>query len=167
MDAGQLSEIDAKLVRAAARCHLRTGLVIASHTRGGAAAMAQLAVLKEENVEPSAFIWVHAQNEKDPAVHERAAKTGAWVEFDGVSEKTARWHQECVQAMAYKNQMDRTLISQDSGWYHVGEPGGGNFRGYDFLFSRFLPRARKSGLEEKDIRLLLVENPQRALTPLS
>ena len=63
--------------------------------------------------------------------------------------------------------LNRVLVSQDAGWYHVGEVAGGSFRGYDFLFSRFLPRARKSGLEEKDIHLLLVENPQRALTPLS
>jgi hypothetical protein len=33
----------------------------------------------------------------------------------------------------------RTLISQDSGWYRVGEPGGGHYRGYTFLYTNFPP----------------------------
>ena len=100
-------------------------------------------------------------------MHQRAAKMGAWVEFDGISEQTLELHVELVMRMKRLRLLNRVLISQDAGWYHVGEAAGGNFRGYDFLFSTFLPRARKCGLEEKEIHLLLVENPQRALTPLS
>jgi len=166
-DAGPLSPINTKLVSAAAITHLRTGLVIASHTGDGVAAIAQLGVLKKYAVSPSAWIWVHAQNERDRALHRRAAEMGAWVEFDGISEQTMELHVELLMGMKRFQLLNRVLISQDAGWYHVGEPGGGSFRGYDFLFSSFLPLARKSGLDDKDIRLLLVENPQRALTPSS
>jgi predicted metal-dependent phosphotriesterase family hydrolase len=166
-DAGPLSPINERLISAAALTHLRTGLVIASHTGDGVAAMAQLAVLKKYAVPPSSWIWVHAQNERNREMHRRAAELGAWVEFDGISEQTLELHVELVMEMKRLRLLKRVLISQDAGWYHVGEAAGGSFRGYDFLFSRFLPRARKSGLEENDIRLLLVENPQRALTPLS
>jgi len=164
VDAGPLSEIDAKLVRAAARCHKRTGLAIASHTGDGVAAMAELDVLKEEGVAPSAFIWVHAQNEKDPAVHARAAQLGAWVEFDGISPKTLDDHVKLVMAMKRAGHFRRTLISQDAGWYSVGEPGGGNFRGYEFLFTDFLPALRKAGASKRDLDTLLIENPRPALT---
>ncbi len=164
VDAGPLSEIDAKLVRAAARCHNRTGLVIASHTGDGVAAMAQLEILKEESVEPSAFIWVHAQNEKDLSLHERAAKFGAWVEFDGISPQTTEQHVALIIHMQHQNLLHRVLISQDAGWYHVGEPGGGEFHGYDFILTDFLPALGKAGLGEKDFHALLVKNPAAALT---
>ena len=85
VDAAPLSEIDAKLVRAAARTHRETGLPIASHTGTGAAAMAELDLLEAAGVPPSAFIWVHAQSERDGTFHVRAARRGAWVEFDGIS----------------------------------------------------------------------------------
>jgi phosphotriesterase-related protein len=163
VDAGPLSEIDAKLVRAAARCHKRTGLVIASHTGDGVAAMAELEILKEEGVASSGFIWVHAQNEKDPAVHERAAELGAWVEFDGISPKTLEQHIELVRHMQRRKLLHRVLISQDAGWYHVGEPGGGDFRSYEFILTDFLPALRSAGLSEKEFHALLVKNPAEAL----
>ncbi|MBI4165830.1 MAG: phosphotriesterase [Acidobacteria bacterium] len=163
VDSGRLSEIDAKLVRAAARCHKRTGLAIASHTGDGVAAMAELDILKEEAVDASAFIWVHAQSEKDRTIHERAAKLGAWVEFDGVSPATTSQHVDLVLHMKHIGLLHRVLISQDAGWYHVGEPGGGEYRGHEFLFTDFLPALRKAGLGEKDVHTLLEKNPAGAL----
>jgi phosphotriesterase-related protein len=164
VDSGPLSEIDAKLVRAAARCHQRTGLAIAAHTGDGVAAMAELDILKEEGVEPSAFIWVHAQSERDRNLHERAAKLGAWVEFDGISPKSLGEHVELVMHMKRAGFLHRVLISQDAGWYHVGEPGGGEFRGFEGLFTEFLPALRRAGAANRDLDTLLIENPRRALT---
>jgi phosphotriesterase-related protein len=54
------------------------------------------------------------------------------------------------------------LISQDAGWYTVGEPGGGDFRGYDTLQAEFLPALRQAGLTDDEVRRLTVENPARA-----
>src|SRR5262245_41493847 len=65
VDAGPLSEINIKLVSAAARTHLRTGLTIGAHTVGGVAAMQQLDILEKLGVSPKAFIWIHAQSEND------------------------------------------------------------------------------------------------------
>jgi phosphotriesterase-related protein len=163
VDGAPLSEIDAKLVAAAARAHRRTGLVIASHTGPGAAAFAQLDVLKAEGAEPAAFIWVHAQAEMDSSLHRRAAELGAWVEFDGIAPATVAKHVELVLAMKRAGFLHRVLISQDAGWYHVGEPGGGEFRGYDTLFTAFLPALRKAGASAGDVRTLLVHNPRQAL----
>ena len=59
----------------------------------------------------------------------------------------------------------QVLISQDAGWYHVGEPQGGNFRGYDVIFTRFMPMLREAGVSEAQIRMLMEENPRRALLP--
>jgi phosphotriesterase-related protein len=59
---------------------------------------------------------------------------------------------------------DRLLISQDAGWYHVGESKGGTFRPYTFVFSNFIPLLRRSGITAEQIRSLLIDNPRKALT---
>jgi phosphotriesterase-related protein len=163
VDAGPLSEIGRKLITAAARCHLQTGLTIHVHTGNGAAAMEIIDTLKREKVSPNAYVWVHAQNEKDRDLHRKAAEVGAWVEFDGVSERSLDAHVDAVLDLIGRGHLDQLLVSQDAGWYHVGEPGGGNYRGYTFLFDNFLPALRKKGVSESQIKTLMVLNPARAL----
>jgi phosphotriesterase-related protein len=157
VNSGPLGDLDRKLVRAAAIASRETGLTIASHTGNGLAALEQLEIVTAERVGPSKFVWVHAQNERDHSLHEKLARAGAWVEFDGIGPKTAELHLECVRFMAGKGLLKKTLLSQDSGWYHVGEAGGGDFRGYTFLYSDFLPR-----LEPAAIPVLMWENPRAA-----
>jgi phosphotriesterase-related protein len=107
--------------------------------------------------DPSRLVWVHAQSEKDHAVHEKFARAGAWVEFDGIAPDSADWHRECVEFMAGKGLLGRTLISQDAGWYHVAEPGGGAYRGYTYIYTDFLPR-----LDPAWARQLMSTNPAQA-----
>jgi phosphotriesterase-related protein len=154
---GPLHEIDRKLARAAAITSRQTGLTIASHTGDGAAALEQLEIIMGEGVAPEKFVWVHAQNERDHGIHEKVARAGAWVEFDGIGPKTATLHLECVRFLAAKGLLKRTLISQDAGWYHVGEPGGGQFRGYTYLYTDFLPM-----LDTPQVPILMVDNPRAA-----
>jgi phosphotriesterase-related protein len=164
VDDAPLSEIDAKLVRAAAITHRATGLPIASHTGSGAAAMAELDLLDAAKVPSTAFIWVHAQSERDEAFHVRAARRGAWVEFDGISPSSLGRHLDLVQRMKTEGLLERVLVSHDAGWYHVGEAGGGQFRPYTTLFTDFVPGMKGAGFSEAEVRQLLVENPRRALT---
>jgi predicted metal-dependent phosphotriesterase family hydrolase len=163
VDAGPLSEIDAKLVKAAALTHLQTGLTIGSHTGNGVAAMQQLDLLESLGVNPRAFIWIHAQNEKDQSVHERAVTRGCWVEFDGINPKSAPQHAEFVLHLARRGHLSQVLVSMDAGWYHVGEPQGGNYRDYSSLFTDFLPLVKKQ-LSARQLEKLLKENPRQALT---
>jgi phosphotriesterase-related protein len=79
------------------------------------------------------------------------------VEFDGIGAKSIPFHLECVRFMQSKGLLRRTLLSQDSGWYHVGEPGGGEFRGYTFIYSDFLPL-----LEPGSVETLMWDNPRAA-----
>jgi phosphotriesterase-related protein len=163
VDPGPLSDVDRKLVAAAALCHRQTGLRIHCHTGDGRAAMDILSVLGEARVSPSAYVWVHAQNEKDRALHLRAAAAGAWIELDGVSEESLDAHVGAVMDLALKGHLRRVLVSQDAGWYHVGEAGGGRFRPFTFLLDGFVPALLRTGLAEADVRTLLVDNPARAL----
>jgi phosphotriesterase-related protein len=164
VDAGPLSAVDEKLVRAAARTHRATGLPIYSHTGDGVAALAQLAVLEDERVALDGFIWVHAQNERDSAVHLAAARRGAWVAFDGLGARNVDRYVAVTIAMRDAGLLDRLLVSHDAGWYRVGEPGGGEYRPHTDLFTHLLPALRARGLSETDIARLTTTNPRTALT---
>ena len=164
VDEAPLSEVDRTLVRAAAITSRNTGLPIASHTGTGLAAIAELEVLDQARVPASSFIWVHAQSERDPAFHTRAAKAGAWLEFDGISETSVARHVELVAQMKAQGLLGRVLVSHDAGWYRVGEPGGGQFRPFDTLFTKFIPALTAAGVTSGETNSLLVENPRQALT---
>jgi phosphotriesterase-related protein len=162
VDSGALGDVNRKLVEAAARCHLQTGLVIAGHTGDGQAAREQIQVLRSQGVAPGAWIWVHAQNERNVEIHQQIAGAGAWVEFDGVGPASVDQHVELVQIMKRAGLLERVLLSHDAGWYSVGEPCGGTMRGYDTLFTRLVPALGKAGLTTEEIQQLVQSNPARA-----
>lgn len=154
---GPLHEWDRKLVAAAGIASKATGLTIAVHTGDGRAALDEMEILAGQGLKLEKWVWVHAQNERDHAVHERVARAGGWVEFDGINARGRDWHLECVRHMAAKGLLGRVLISQDSGWYRVGEPGGGRYNGYAYLYTDFLPQ-----LDSGWVSRLMWENPRKA-----
>jgi phosphotriesterase-related protein len=163
-DAGPLPEVHRKLVRAAARVHLSSGLTIAVHSGDGVAALEAIELLRDEGVGAAAMIWVHANAEADGGRHVRAAEAGAWVEFDGIGPKEIDRHVALVRSMQGAGHLGRVLLSQDAGWYHVGEAGGGTFRPYDTLMADFVPALRQAGLPEAEVRRLTVDQPRAAFT---
>lgn len=164
VDAGPLSPIDRKLVQAAARTHARTGLTIASHTGDTRAALDQFEILAAENVSPEAFIWVHAQNDWELESRVSAGRKGAWIEIDNIDEKTVGACVGQVAALKERGLLNRLLVSHDAGWYTPGEPRGGRFRGFDTLYTAFVPALRQAGWSPEEIDQLLVANPAAAFT---
>jgi phosphotriesterase-related protein len=164
VDAGPLSEIDRKLVQAAARTHARTGLTIASHTGDTRAALEQFEVLAEERVRPDAFIWVHAQSDWELESRVEAARKGAWIEIDNISEKTVAECADRVNALKQRGLLNRVLVSHDAGWYRPGEPGGGTFRGFEAAYTAFVPSLQQAGWTSEEVRQLMVANPAAAFT---
>jgi phosphotriesterase-related protein len=164
VDAGRLSDIDAKLVASGGLCYKQTGLRLHVHTGDGAAAADILNILERQQVPASAYVWVHAQNCKDRELHAVAAKAGAWLEFDGVNPKRLEDHVVAVAEMVERGYLDNLLVSHDSGWYRVGEPGGGQYNGYTYIFEAYLSALKKRGVTDPQIRRIFVDNPARALT---
>jgi len=164
VDSGSLSKVDAKIVRAAARTHLQTGLTIMSHTGPAVPAFEQLEILQQEEVHPSAWIWTHAQGADSFEDHFRAAELGAWIAFDGLKEEAFDRYGEFLREMKRRGWLDRVLVSHDAGWYTPGEKEGGGFRGFTLLFEGFLPFLRKHGFAEEEIKQVLVGNPAEAFS---
>ena len=164
VDAGPLSSIDRKLVQAAARTHARTGLTIASHTGDTRAALEQLAILSEERVRPDAFIWVHAQSDWELKSRVAAARKGAWIEIDNISEQTVPEVVDRVNGLKQQGLLNRLLVSHDAGWYKPGEPRGGRFRGFETAYTGFVPALQRVHWTAEEIHQLLVTNPAAAFT---
>lgn len=160
----KLSDISQKLISAAALTHLQTGLTIASHTGPALPAFEQLELLKKAGVHPSAFIWVHAQNEQDKMLYKRAAQHGAWVSLDGLSDERVDQYVELLSFMRTENCLHQTLISHDAGWYDPGKPGGGEIRAYTSVFKKLIPALKANSFSQTEVDQLIKINPGKAFT---
>lgn len=166
-----LSEIDAKIVRAAAITHLRSGLTIVAHTGPDPLALRQVEILEQAGVALNAWVWTHAQQGTDPT-RIALAKKGAWISLDGLGwvdpaerggDSTALMNYvKAIEGLRAAGCLNRVLLSHDAGWYTHGVPGGGRFQPYTLIFTHLLPVLRERGFSEKEIELMLVKNPQEA-----
>jgi phosphotriesterase-related protein len=165
-----LSAEHLKIITAAALAHLKTGLVIASHTGPDKPAFAQIDVLKEKGVDPSAFIWVHAQSGTLEG-NIRAAKEGVWISLDNINDRrniepgapnSIEWYADRIVRLKSEGLLPRVLISHDSGWYDPAKPGGGTFNGYNDIFDSFIPALKEKGFTDNEIDQIMVKNPQEA-----
>lgn len=158
----KLSEIDAKLVRAAARVSKKTGLSTVCHTGGGPAGIAATQLFVAEGGDPARFIVGHSDGH-GIHVNQQVAGLGAWVSFDAISRQPLEQHLKLVSGMIGQH-TNRLLLSHDNGWYNVGEVNGGEVRDFNYIADTFLPALRKTGVTEQTIRQLTVDNPWQALS---
>ncbi len=162
VERGPLQEMNKKVVEAACITHKATGLTIMSHTGFAVPAFQQLDILKEYAVHPSAFIWTHANNEKDNSKHIEAAKMGAWIAFDSFNQKKQKTFVDFAILMKKNGLLGKVLFSHDAGWYKPGEPNGGSFRGFTEIEEFLIPALLEHGLTQPDIHQLFVQNPAEA-----
>jgi len=172
VERGGLPPLHEKLVRAAARVHRDSGLAIGIHTGDGEAALDELRILRDEDVPPGAFIWIHAQNDPGP-VQIQVARAGAWISLDGYSLAARNPDRYRNQLLALKEAgcLHRVLLSHDDGWAVEGEDaqstglkpfGNGNPEPYTSLFTRLLPDLRTAGFSETELNQLTRHNPVEA-----
>lgn len=171
-DRGPLPPLHVKLLRAAARVHLETGLTICGHSGDGVAALDQLRILESEGVSPEAFVWVHAQNGTD-AERIEAARRGAWISLDGysVAPEQPERYRDALLALKAAGVWHRVLVSHDDGWAVEGEAlhgaslrlfNNGNPRPYASVFERLWPDLLACGCSVAEVEQLLRDHPAAA-----
>lgn len=158
-----VSDMHEKLVRAAARTHLATGLTIASHTGPAAGAYREAEIIRSEGVSLEAFIWVHTL-EGDVRDNIALANQGMWISYDKMDDQphTLDLFMDHLLEMKEANLLHKVLLSHDAGWYKPGQENGGTFRSFTSIETILLPKMKESGFSEKEIHLLLVKNPEKA-----
>jgi len=167
-----LSAEHEKIVAAAAMTHNKTGLTIASHTGPDKPAFAQIQILRTYGINPSHFIWVHAQGGSLEG-NIKAAQMGAWISLDNLNDTqhpdqeerfSTSWYADRIVALKEAGYLNRVLISHDAGWYSPGEESGGDFRGYTDIFTSLIPELEERDFTQQEIDQLLVKNPAEAFS---
>ncbi|TDK41845.1 phosphotriesterase family protein [Algoriphagus formosus] len=162
-EADTISPIDQKLVKAAGITHQKTGLTIASHTGTWRTAVQEVRILQEMRVNPSEFVWVHAQNEPVFENYKVAAEMGVWISLDGIGWAIDPYVDRLIFAKE-NGILGNVLISHDAGWYDPAKAGGGDFQPFTNIFEKLIPILNGKGFTEEDWDLLLKENPKSAFS---
>ncbi|MFI6345976.1 phosphotriesterase [Streptomyces sp. NPDC050560] len=156
---------ETRVLRAAARAALATGLSVSTHAQLGRGGLAQLDILTSEGLAPHRICIGHQDLLDDPAAHAEIAASGAYVAFDTVGKES--YQPDAVRlrlllALLDAGHADRALLSCDISRHGYLRAEGG--RGYGHLFRGFLPAARAAGLDGHLEALLTRYNPLRFLT---
>ncbi len=154
-----LSEIDGKLLAAAATVSRKTNMTVICHSPGPSGLAAALRFAAEGG-NPGRFIVAHCDG-NGMELNRKIAAAGSWVSIDAIGRKPEADHVSIVMPLLDESP-DRLLLSMDSGWYNVGEPRGGKINGYNALTDRFLPALRGAGVSAEQVHRLTVENPAKA-----
>lgn len=159
-----VSPAQERVFRAGACTHKQTGLPITTHTHwGGELALAQIAILLDEEVPPHRIIIGHLGDTRDVDYYERIANYGVYVQFDHIGKE--RYLPDTARAEMIKQLIDRSfcsqlLLSTDLTYKTELHRYGGI--GYDYLLTRFTPMLQRCGVSDEQIETLLVHNPRRA-----
>lgn len=157
-----ITELETRILRAAARAGKRTGAVIGSHTIKGRVVMDQLDIIEEEGYDPKRFISIHTQAESDFEMHKAVAGRGAWIEYDNLGQVDTDESVDLIMRALDAGLENQLLLSHDLGWYDPAQPNGGEKRPYTALMEKVLPALRDRGVSEDTIKLLTHENPFKA-----
>jgi phosphotriesterase-related protein len=160
-----VSAPEERVLRAAARAHLRTGATITTHAARWPVGHAQLDLLAEEGVDPARVIVGHCDMVPDPAYHLALARRGAFVQYDtiqGENEWETGRRVEWIRALVDAGFEHQVLLSHDvclrTDLAAYGGPG------YAFLLTGFRARLLEAGLPDALVEALLRDNPRSALT---
>lgn len=157
-----MTDVERKILRAAARAGVQTGAIIGSHTIRGWVVREQLDLIEKAGYSAERFIWIHTQAEADSALHIEMGRRGAWLEYDGIGGQSDEWYVEAVWRLLDAGFGKQLMLSQDRGWYDPSKPGGGKVAPFTHLVGEFLPKLRTSGVDDLTITQLMQENPYRA-----
>lgn len=157
-----ITELEARILRAAARAAKKTNAVIGSHTIKGRVVMDQLDIIEAEGGSAERFISIHTQEEKDFALNLAVARRGAWIEYDHVGRGDDDEIVELILRVLDAGYARQLLLSHDRGWFDPALPGGGTPTPYTHLSEVLLPRLRARGVDEATIVQLTHTNPFNA-----
>jgi phosphotriesterase-related protein len=155
-----LTASETRVLRAAGAASAASGAAVGSHTIRGEVARSQLDILESAGAAPNRFVWIHAHQEPDIAIHHELAHRGAWIEYDGIGEPGSdeRFVDLILRALD-AGLANRILLSHDRGWYDPAQPGGGTPKPFTYLSEQFLPQLSSAGVDDATIQRLTVDNP--------
>ena len=174
---GTPTENQFKILRASARAHVETGAPITIHPfshPGGR--MEIVETLVGAGADPTQIIMGHSDSFNEPGELRALAQTGCYIEIDIFGwEDSSRAQRtkgsnfvndeqriDSVELLVGEGHLEQVLISQDvcMKWMYVRYGG----HGFAHLMENIVPRMKRRGLTDEQVRTIMVDNPARALT---
>lgn len=165
-----ISESEDKVMRAVLDAHKETGAPLHSHTEFGTLILEQLKIVKEEGVDPERLTIAHVDRNPDHWVHLKAAETGTFLCFDGISR--IKYHPEsvlidCILNLLRHGHADQIVVGGDIArrtmYRNYGEGGLGLGYILESWVPRFIEQANLAGFDgARLVETFFVKNPQRA-----
>jgi len=154
-----------KLFRVAARAFGETGVPIVTHTTGGTMGMEQTEFLVSNGVPAHRIALSHMDRNVDAGEHARIAETGAYLGYDCFGK--AKYGPDealihLIRTMIDRGHGQRLLIGNDLGRPSYWRAYGGG-PGLDYVLTTFVPRLLRSGFQQSELDMLLIDNPRRFL----
>lgn len=166
----QMTDLEVKVLRAAARAQKRTGKVLTIHLPGWERyGHKVLDIVEKEGGSIQKTILDHMNPSMDDFDYQTSlADRGAFLEYDQIGmdllfpegqspsdEENAR----AIIRLLEKGYGESLLLSQDVFLKILLKAYGG--WGYSHILENFVPRLRKMGVNQKEINMMLVDNPRR------
>jgi len=154
--------IEEKILRAGARAHKETGAPVCTHTTLGLLGMEQITIFREYGVDLSKVVISHLDLTGDTEYMLRLLDTGVNIGFDTIGKLNYQpdsgrvlWL-ELLCSRGYVGQIVLSMdITRKSHYQANGGPG------YAYLAETFLPLARAAGCGDRDLEIMLTDNPAR------
>lgn len=162
---GFITPAQERVFRAAGRAHRRTGCPVMTHTTHfGELAVEQLALLREEGVDPSRVVVSHLGDRVGIHWWLPIAREGAYLNIDNLAfvggYAPLEVRADNVAAFVAEGLVDQVMLSNDICLLDQLAQYGGP--GYDNVITNFVPLLRARGVSDGDIQTMLVTNPARA-----
>lgn len=152
-----------RLFRAAARAQQATGAPLMVHIEAAGQAAETADFLEGLGVSPTRVILCHLDRaEPDLSVHISLCRRGYALEYDTVARY--QFHDDHHEAKLVTDLLDAgcassLLMGMDTTRIRLKRYGGPV--GLSYFFTDFLPRLRRSGVEESTLHRIFVDNPAR------
>ncbi len=161
---GGPSERDARIMRAAAETHRRTGAPVMTHCEHGTGAGEQLRLLTDAGVAAERIILGHVDKVLDDGYHRELASAGATLQYD----QSFRWGErpngtlDLLEMMVQYGLGDRVVLGMDAARFRYYRAYGGS-PGLDYLLTGFSAQMAARGLDDSFRHRIFVETPARVL----
>jgi phosphotriesterase-related protein len=168
-----IREPEELMLRAAARTHQRTGVLITTHTPPESrVGDVQIRILEEEGVDLSKVYIGHVNSTLDFDYHKRMIEKGVWLGMDHFfpagTPSTPGWEDRTtfIKDLVFDGYEDRIMLSHDwnvkslafADTSGTSEP---YTDGFLWITRSILPLLQELGVSEGAINKLMVENPRR------
>ncbi|WP_130830700.1 phosphotriesterase family protein [[Erwinia] mediterraneensis] len=164
-----ISPLERKTLEVVVRAQQATGAPMHTHTEMGTMALEQAAVFRQLGLDLSRICFAHMDRNPDPWLHQKLARTGAFISFDGIT-RTKYFPEhvrtEAILALCRKGYQDQILIGGDFARKSMSAHYGKGGLGLKFILSewrpRFLEEAQAAGMDgEALLHAFFVTNPAR------